>query len=160
MLKWLTELRETLYVLMLVYCKGFHSRPSKGKKWLGKERERLLCPRQAHHLPSTTVCLPPWKISETSWFIVFMEVPLYRHDWLNYWLLMIKGLPWCRTTYNMGDQVQSLGRKNLLEKEMAPHSSTLAWKIPWMEEPARLTWGRKESDMTEWLHFHFSFIDN
>ena len=51
---------------------------------------------------------------------------------------MIKGLPWCRTTYNVGDQVQSLGRKDLLEKEMAPHSSTLAWKIPWTEEPARL----------------------
>ena len=40
---------------------------------------------------------------------------------------------------------------------MAPHSSTLAWKIPRMEEPGRLqSWGRKESDMTEWLHFHFS----
>ena len=39
---------------------------------------------------------------------------------------------------------------------MAPHSSTLALKIPWMEEPGRLRpWGRLESDMTEWLHFHF-----
>ena len=36
---------------------------------------------------------------------------------------------------------------------MAPHSSTLAWKIPWAEEPGR---GREESDMTERLHFHFS----
>ena len=34
--------------------------------------------------------------------------------------------------------VQFLGREDLLEKEMAPHSSTLAWKIPWMEEPGRL----------------------
>ena len=34
--------------------------------------------------------------------------------------------------------VQSLGREDLLEKEMATHSSTLAWKIPWMEEPGRL----------------------
>ena len=33
--------------------------------------------------------------------------------------------------------VQSLGQKDLLEKEMAPHSSTLAWKIPWTEEPGR-----------------------
>ena len=40
---------------------------------------------------------------------------------------------------------------------MAPHSSTLAWKIPWMEEPGRLQYmGHKESDMTERLHFHFS----
>ena len=37
---------------------------------------------------------------------------------------------------------------------MAPHSSTLAWKIPWMEEPGRLqSMGRKEST-TERLHFH------
>ena len=45
-----------------------------------------------------------------------------------------------------------------LEKAMAPYSSTLAWKIPWMEEPGRLVspWGRKESDTTEQLHFHFS----
>ena len=34
--------------------------------------------------------------------------------------------------------VQSLGREDPLEKEMATHSSTLAWKIPWTEEPGRL----------------------
>ena len=34
--------------------------------------------------------------------------------------------------------VQSLGRKDSLEKEMATHSSTLAWKIPWTKEPGRL----------------------
>ena len=43
--------------------------------------------------------------------------------------------------------VRSLDRENPLEKEMAPHSSPLAWKIPWIEEPARLysPWDRKES---------------
>ena len=35
-------------------------------------------------------------------------------------------------------QVQSLGQEDPLEKEMAIHSSTLAWKIPWMEEPGGL----------------------
>ena len=35
-------------------------------------------------------------------------------------------------------QVQSLGREDPLEKEMATHSSTTAWKIPWTEEPGRL----------------------
>ena len=34
--------------------------------------------------------------------------------------------------------VQSLGREDLLEKEMATHSSILAWKIPWTEEPGAL----------------------
>ena len=40
---------------------------------------------------------------------------------------------------------------------MATHSSTLAWRIPWTEEPGRLqSKGSLESDMTERLHFHFS----
>ena len=44
-----------------------------------------------------------------------------------------------------------------LEKAMAPHSSTLAWKIPWMDEPGRLqSMGSLRSDTTEQLHFHFS----
>ena len=41
--------------------------------------------------------------------------------------------------------------------KMAPHSSTLAWKIPWTEEPGRLqSMGSLESDSTKRLHFHFS----
>ena len=40
---------------------------------------------------------------------------------------------------------------------MAPHSSTLAWKTPWGEEPGRLqSMGLLESDTTERLHFDFS----
>ena len=46
----------------------------------------------------------------------------------------------------------------LAEKAMAPHSGTLAWKIPWMEEPGRLQFmGSLESDTTKQLHFHFHF---
>ena len=44
-----------------------------------------------------------------------------------------------------------------LEKAMAPHSRTLAWKIPWMEEPGRLhSIGLQRVDMTERLPFHVS----
>ena len=50
----------------------------------------------------------------------------------------VKGLSTMRET-----QVRSLGWEDPLEKEMATHSSTLAWKIPW---------GCKESDTTERLH--------
>ena len=46
---------------------------------------------------------------------------------------MVKRLPTMRET-----QVQSLGCKYPLEKEMATHSSTLAWKISWMDERCRL----------------------
>ena len=60
------------------------------------------------------------------------------------------------SVYNSGDPVQSLGWEDPLEKEMAIHSSTIAWKIPWTEEPGRLQ-DRKESDRTEWLHFHSAY---
>ena len=47
----------------------------------------------------------------------------------------------------------SLGQEDPLEEEMATHSSILAWKIPWTEEPGRLqSMGCKESDMTEQAH--------
>ena len=46
---------------------------------------------------------------------------------------MVKGLSAMHET-----RVRSLGQEDPLEKEMAPHSSTLAWKIPWMEEPGGL----------------------
>ena len=45
----------------------------------------------------------------------------------------VKHLPAMRETWG-----QSLGREDPLEKEMATHSGTLAWEIPWKEEPGRL----------------------
>ena len=52
-----------------------------------------------------------------------------------------------------GTLVRSLGWEDPLEKEMATHSSILAWRIPWTEEPGRLqSIGRKELDRTERLH--------
>ena len=52
--------------------------------------------------------------------------------------------------------VQTLGWEDALQKEMAAHSSILAWRIPWTEEPVSYSpRGRKESDTTERLHFHF-----
>ena len=46
-------------------------------------------------------------------------------------------------------RVQFLGREDPLEKEMGTHSSILAWRIPWTEEPGGLqSMGSKESDMT------------
>ena len=55
--------------------------------------------------------------------------------------------------------IRSLGWEDSLEKQMATHSRTLAWKIPWTEElgAGYCPWGRKESGTTERLHFHFHF---
>ena len=63
-----------------------------------------------------------------------------------------------KTSLGLETRQQSCGpfRKSA-EKVMATHSSTLASKIPWMEEPGRLqSMGSLESDTTEQLHFHFS----
>ena len=58
---------------------------------------------------------------------------------------MVKRLSTMQETW-----VRSLGREDSLEMEMATHSSTLAWEIPWTEEPGGLwSLGRKESDTTE-----------
>ena len=52
----------------------------------------------------------------------------------NYWAsLVAQTVKRLSTTWET--QVQSLGWENPLEKEMAIHSSTIAWKIPWKEEP-------------------------
>ena len=66
---------------------------------------------------------------------------------------VVKRLPAVQHTW-----VQSLGQEDPLEKEMETHSSILVRKIPWMEEPGGLhgSWGRKGSDTTERLCFHFT----
>ena len=59
--------------------------------------------------------------------------------------------------------VQSLGGEDHLEKEMATHSSTLAWKIPWMEEPRRLQSMGSQRAGHDWatsLSYFISFLDN
>ena len=55
------------------------------------------------------------------------------HNWASLVAQMVENLPAIQETW-----VRSLGYEDPLEKEMATHSSTLAWKIPWTEEPGRL----------------------
>ena len=62
---------------------------------------------------------------QTPLFRVFMEASLMAQR--------LKRLPAMRETW-----LRSLGREDPLEKEMATHSSILAWRIPWMEEPGGL----------------------
>ena len=110
-----------------------------------------------------TPALGAWSLSHWT----TREVPPQLSSWpfshnrfcicLNYCLgaslvaQRIKGLPAMQET-----RVRSLGWEDPLEKEMATHSSTLAWRIPWTEEPGGLqSMGWQELDMTERLHFHF-----
>ena len=69
------------------------------------------------------------------WLCGSSKINFCKHYWLMTSLVaqMVKCLPTMRET-----RVQSLVQKDLWEKEMAAHSSILAWKIPWTEEPGRL----------------------
>ena len=58
------------------------------------------------------------------------------------------------SVYNEGDWFQSLGWEDPQEKGMPTHSSILAWRIPWTEEPSKLqSMGVTESDTTEQLTY-------
>ena len=58
-------------------------------------------------------------------------------------------------------RVRSLGQEDLLEKEMASHLSTIAWKIPWTQDPGRLHYmGRKESDTTKRRQSYVLYPEN
>ena len=62
-----------------------------------------------------------------------------------------------RLSTTLETQVQTLGWEDILEKEMATHSSILAWKIPWTEDPGRLQSMGSQS-WTRLSDFTFTFI--
>ena len=70
--------------------------------------------------------------------------------WASLVAQRLKRLPAMQETW-----VQSLGQEDPLEKEMATHSSTLAWKMPWMEEPARLQSMRLQRVSQDWATSNF-----
>ena len=68
---------------------------------------------------------------------------------------LVKNLPTMK-----GILVRFLGQEDPLEKEMATHSSTLAWKIPWTEEPGKLqSMGLLRVGHNSALHFHFQSVN-
>ena len=74
---------------------------------------------------------------------------MYVYFWGPLVTQMVKNLPAVQES-----QVQSLGGEDPLEKGMATHSSTLAWRIPGTEEPGGYSpWGHKESDTTDQLTY-------
>ena len=101
-----------------------------------------------------------------------LSTALNVHTWGTWWIFTIPSLPWTTVWYlettkvilrlpggsggkefacNAGEE----GGEDPLEKGMAVHSSILAWRIPWTEEPGRLPSMPKESDTIEQLTLHF-----
>ena len=82
-------------------------------------------------LPIQLQRIPPLELSEQQSGREDLEYIIIY--WTSLVAQMVKHLPTVRETW-----VRSLGWEDLLEKEINTHSSTLAWKIPWTEEPGRL----------------------
>ena len=73
-----------------------------------------------------------------------MEFKFKDYQWAFFIAQLVKHLSAMQETW-----LQFLGREDPLEKEMATHSSILAWRIPWTKEPGGLqSMGSQESDMT------------
>ena len=85
--------------------------------------------------------------------VVSLAKLIFQHNKTSLLAQMVKHLSAMRETW-----VQPLGQEDPLEKEMAIHSSTIAWKIPWTEEPGRLQsmgWQRVGHDWATSLTFTF-----
>ena len=82
-----------------------------------------------------SICVSVWYLSQEMFLDFYFHIVLAWTSGLRASLVAqtVKHLPVMWETW-----VRSLGVEDPLEKEMATHSSTLAWKIPWMEEPGRL----------------------
>ena len=154
-LMWRTDSLEK--TLMLGKIEGRRRRGRQRMRWLDGITDSVDKSAQALEVGDgqrSLACCNPWdhKQSDTTeqlnwtektagldrsniqfWFFhLFSFQVSFLHQWTSLVAQMVKCLPPMQET-----QVQSLGQ-DLLEKEMASHSSTLAWKIPWTEEPCRL----------------------
>ena len=111
-------------------------RPGRTACW---ENRGLLTPRSTDSQAALISLAPGWG-QGTQWSRVCCEIHRRSIDWAqvvpNWTSLvaqMVKYLP-----AKLETQVRSLGQEDMLEKEMATHSSTLAWKIPWKQESGGL----------------------
>ena len=83
---------------------------------------------------------------------------------IEIFIWQLKRLPGCpgskESACNIGDQVSIPGLQDPLEKEMATHSSILAWRIPWTEEPGRLQSMGLQRVRHDWATNTFLFSDS
>ena len=86
-----------------------------------------------HGVVNSQTWLSNWALTHTHTHTHTHLITLPKDFGLPWWLRWVKNVPAMEET-----QVQSLGLEDLLEKGMVTHSSILAWRIPWTEEPGRM----------------------
>ena len=116
------------------------------KRKLPKSHLYVLLGYKEADLREVSFCELPGNV-EAVWLALAVWFSLIFYDLPSHRLSGKESACQCRR------QVWSLGQEDHLEKEMATHSSILAWEIPWTEEPGGLqSWGSKEWDMIEQLN--------
>ena len=92
--------------------------------------------------------------------LLFLHMKLYIMTGLFLFFLIPKGFPDGSVVKNLlampETQVQFLGQEDPLEKGVATHSSILAWRITWIEEPGRLQSIRSQRFRHDWVTFTFT----
>ena len=80
----------------------------------------------------------------------------FKSSWLVYASLVAQTVKWLSAIWETW--AQSLSQEDPLAKEMAIHASTLAWKIPWIEEPSRLhsMGSQSQTRLSNFTSFHFT----
>ena len=98
-----------------------------------------------------------WGRTESDTTEVTQQQQQQQHTFIHWVSLVVQ---WVRNLLAMQEtRVRSLGWEDPLEKEMATHSSILAWRIPWTEEPDGLqSMGMQELDRTQQLNHHHHTI--
>ena len=153
----------------------FWSQDRKHFKWSCRHRMKKVKAFVEQHLNSNSH--PPWTCISANTFMFFCVTILFV---FSLWCWLVDGsvvqILWGKRRFGEGTRgfpcgsavknlpamqvmrVRSLGQEDPLEKEMAAHSSILAWKIPWTEELAGYNpRGRKESNTTEWLSMYILY---
>ena len=121
------------FLHLFTYKRKIFSSSSSGDAWDNRKRgDFLWCGILRWGVVLSLISRPP-----SVPFLLTELLLLLTHSvditlWASLVAQMVKCLPTMRET-----RVQSLGQEDPLEKEMATHSSTLAWKIPWVEERGR-----------------------
>ena len=111
----------------------------------------------AGHSSKAGLGQPETQASHLWWRVASFFVSMW-HDYIYiYMASLVAQIVNCLPTMQ-DTQVQSLGWEDLLEKEMVTQSNTLAWKIPWMEEPGRLQSIGSQRVGHDWASLSISFM--
>ena len=110
--------------------------------WVFSVQEEIMRAHLCWALSCRTLPTGPWTHGRPAHYFETK----FGLDWASLMAQMVKNLPAMQETW-----VWTLGWEDSLEKGMATHTSILAWRIPWTEEPGRLQPMGSQTDRHDWM---------